>query len=81
MKMKRGTDHYWEVRRYKDDIALYAHCKCGFEYSCSSSARNEDGTWSFKQVITKIWQYCPNCGARKKWYNDIPKKCSWRYSE
>lgn len=74
MKMKRGTNHSWEVRRYKGDIALYAHCNCGFEYSCSSSIRNEDGTWSLKQAITKIYRYCPNCGAKKKWYNDVPRK-------
>ena len=37
MKMKRGTDHWWEVRRYKGDAALYAHCKCGFQYHCSST--------------------------------------------
>ena len=34
--MKRGTDHNWEIRRYRGDIALYAHCKCGFFYSCST---------------------------------------------
>lgn len=73
--MKRGTDHSWEIRKYFGDIALYARCKCGFEYACSSSKRNEeDGSWSFKQEITKLYYYCPNCGARKKWYNEVPRK-------
>ena len=74
MKMKRGTDHSWEVRKYLGDIALYAYCNCGFQYCCSSNERNEDGTWSFQQTITKLWYYCPNCGARKKWYNEVPRK-------
>ena len=72
MKMKRGTDHWWEVRRYRGDAALYAHCKCGFKYNCSSSRKDENGRW--KETITKIYLYCPCCGARKKWYNDEPKK-------
>ena len=72
--MKRGTDHSWQVRKYRGDIALYAHCKCGFQYYCSSSKRNEDGTWSVEQVITNLYQYCPHCGARKKWYNEEPIK-------
>ena len=72
MKMKRGTDHWWEVRRYQGDAALYARCKCGFQYNCSSSKINEEDCW--KQAITKIYLYCPYCGARKKWYNEEPKK-------
>lgn len=70
MKMKRGTDHWWEVRRYHGDAALYAHCKCGFQYNCSSFEKRD----SWKQIITKIYPYCPYCGARKKWYNEEPKK-------
>ena len=72
--MKRGTDHSWQVRKYYGNAAFYAHCKCGYEYCCSSSKRNEDGTLSFKQIITKIYLYCPYCGARKKWYNEEPIK-------
>lgn len=70
----RGIDHHWEIRKYLGDIALYAHCKCGFEYACSSSKRKPDGSFSFEQEITKLYLYCPYCGARKKWYNDIPRK-------
>ena len=79
MKMKRGTDHYWEVRKYKDDLALYAHCNCGFEYVCSKTKYAEDK--GFSTEISFLYRYCPKCGAKKKWYNDVPKKCSWRYSE
>lgn len=31
--MKRGTDHEWHVVKYKNDGAVYARCKCGFEYT------------------------------------------------
>ena len=74
MKMKRGTDHCWDVRKYLGDIALYAHCNCGFQYVCSSNHRNEDGSWSLLQDITYLYQYCPLCGARKKYYNETPNK-------
>lgn len=74
MEIKRGTDHKWEIRKYLGDIALYAYCKCGFQYNCSSSTRNEDGTWSIKQQITFLYPYCPKCGAHKKWYNEEPIK-------
>ena len=69
MKKKRGKDHSWDVRKYKGDLAWYAHCKCGFKYACSSSKRNEDGTWGLEQEINTLYYYCPCCGARKKWYN------------
>ena len=79
---KRGVDHTWEIRKYLGDIALYAHCKCGFEYTCSSSKRKTDGSFSFEQEITQLYHYCPYCGARKKWYNDVPRKINkLRYDE
>ena len=74
MRVKRGKDSRWKVCKYKGDLALYARCKCGFYYACSSSIREENGSWSFKQYISKIYPYCPNCGARKKWYNTEPIK-------
>ena len=74
MRKGRGIDHNWDIRKYKGDLALYAHCSCGFQYACSSSKRNEDGLWSFQQEITQLYHYCPNCGAHKKWYNENPKK-------
>ena len=74
MKMKRGTDHEWTVVKYNGDAAVYAKCKCGFEYNCGRSRRMEDGTWSIKQYTTIMYPYCPSCGARKKRYNEEPVK-------
>lgn len=68
MRTIRGKDSHWETRRYKGDMAIYAHCKCGFEYCCSSNA----GPEQFKQIITYIYHYCPNCGSHKKTYNEEP---------
>lgn len=79
-RQKRNINNYWQIRKYFGDGALYAHCKCGFQYNCSSSRREEDGTWSLKQYISTIYHYCPWCGARKKWYNEEPikiRKYSW----
>ena len=79
--MKRGTDHKWEIVKYKGDIALYARCKCGFKYNCSSSKRDEKGFWIPEQENTKIFFYCPCCGARKKIYNIKPvylDESEWR---
>ena len=78
--MKRGTDHNWEIRKYIGDIAWYAHCKCGYQYCCSKCSRDEDGTWIPQQQLNWLAHYCPNCGARKKWYNEEPikiNKYSW----
>lgn len=71
MKNKRGTDHNWQIVKYKGDIAIYAKCKCGFYYNCSGNIRNEDGSWSpIREVkINKIYPYCPWCGAKKKTYD------------
>ena len=77
MKNKRGTDHTWQIVKFTGDIALYAKCKCGFNYCCSTTGRDENGYWIFaKQIIDpyKIYPYCPLCGARKKYYNDDIKK-------
>lgn len=70
MKKGRKKDHVWQIVRYKGDIGLYARCKCGYCYHCSQFKIKEDGSPSFEQEITKLYNYCPNCGARKKWYND-----------
>ena len=74
MRTIRGKDKHWEIRKYSDDVALYAHCKCGFEYICSTSIRDRSGHWSFEQAITKIFRYCPNCGSHKRLYNPNPIK-------
>lgn len=70
--MKRGTDHEWVVVKYKNDGAVYARCKCGFEYNCGKSRRLEDGSFSMAQYPTVMYPYCPWCGARKKRYNEEP---------
>ena len=85
MKNKRGTDHNWQIIRYKDDICLYARCKCGFDYACSINKRKEDGTLSFIQEVVpnKIYPYCPYCGAKKKTYDsEVTKldKNRWKIS-
>lgn len=76
MRKGRQIDRKWEIRQYKGDLALYAHCKCGFDYCCSSSIRKEDGSWSIKQYIdsSKIYHYCPNCGAHKKYCSNEIKQ-------
>ena len=74
MRKGRQIDRDWDIRKYKGDIAFYAHCSCGFQYACSSSKRNEDGTCNFQQEITKMYNYCPNCGAHKKYYNAVERK-------
>ena len=77
--MKRGTDHTWEIRKYKGDIMLYAHCKCGYEYGASASKRNPDGTWSVEQYISHLFHYCPECGARKKRMTALVKENRMRW--
>ena len=72
MKMKRGKDSWWRTVHYKYDLAIYVKCKCGYEYACSSNKRNKDGDLSFEQEITKLYHYRPVCGARKKWYQEVP---------
>ena len=69
--MKRGTDHTWHLRKYSGDIAIYAKCSCGYEYACSRSKRNPDNTWSFEQEVWLFHNYCPHCGARKKYMGDF----------
>lgn len=71
---KKKKKNQWEIRKYQGDIALYAFCKCGFYYCCSSSKRKDDGSWSFEQVIDKLYNYCPNCGHKKEFYSITPIK-------
>lgn len=71
---KRGTDHTWQLVRYKGDGALYLKCKCGYYYNCGRSRREEDGTLSLKQYPTIFYPYCPYCGARKKWRSENVNK-------
>lgn len=69
---KRGTDHIWELIKYRGDMAIYAKCLCGFRYNCSHNKINADG-----QLVVEAdtyCPYCPHCGARKKWHTDDIQK-------
>ena len=68
MRVKRGKDRWWRMIRYKGDLAIYAKCKCGFIYNCSTFNTNE-----YKTKINLLYHYCPQCGAYKKWYENEPK--------
>lgn len=80
--MKRGTDHKWDIVKYKGDMAIYARCKCGFEYNCGRPNHTQDGSFSLTQIPTIIYRYCPICGAKKKLYNGTPIKLDkFQYEE
>lgn len=73
MKKGRRKDHIWRIFKYKGDIALYAHCNCGFKYSCSKNV----SIGKLEQVIAphSLFPYCPNCGSRKtKYIPEVIKK-------
>lgn len=70
MRVKRGKDSWWRTVKYKGDLAIYAKCKCGFRYNCSTV----QSVKPFKVEIDCLYHYCPNCGAHKKWYEDEPIK-------
>lgn len=68
MKGKRGTDHEWTLVKYDGDIAIYAECKCGHYYNCSTSIKSDKTGYLvfLEQIPTFFYPYCPCCGARKK---------------
>lgn len=79
---KRGKDHTWELTQYNGDIAIYARCKCKFHYNCGRSRREEDGSWSVKQYPTVFYNYCPSCGAKKKWKTeDVTKLDKYEFND
>ena len=80
---KRGTDHTWQLVKYKGDIGIYSKCKCKYHYPCSRSGVEEDGSRNpLRQVPTIFYPYCPYCGARKKWYtNDIKKIDKYEFED
>lgn len=67
---KRGTDHVWDLIKYRGDSAIYAKCKCGYHYNCGRNRRDDYEAWSLTQVPTVFYPYCPSCGARKKWVTE-----------
>ena len=72
--MKRGTDHTWELRKYKGDGAWYINCKCGYETGCYKFNNNP-----FHISLGWVPSYCANCGAKKKWITELIKidKARW----
>ena len=79
MKKGRRKDHLWRFVRYKGDIGIYARCSCGFWYHCSKPEDPEHD--NLRRVIdeNKMYNYCPNCGARKTRYDPEVKRIN-RYS-
>lgn len=72
---KRGTDHIWQLVKYKANAAIYAKCGCKYHYCCSTDEVKEDGSRNpFNQIPTIFYPYCPICGARKKWHTSEIKK-------
>ena len=65
MRKGRQVDRNWNIRKYKGDLALYAYCKCGFYYCCSKLVGPK-----IEIDPHKLYHYCPNCGAHKKYYNE-----------
>lgn len=75
----RGKDHIWELVKYKGDLMIYAKCSCGYTYVCcnemAETVKNEDGSVVPKDPSKlKLYRYCPNCGAKKKWYKEEIRK-------
>ena len=68
MKKGRKKDHKWRFVKYKGNLAIYAHCSCGFEYDCSKNESDK----GFKIVIApeKLYNYCLICGSKKTHYEE-----------
>lgn len=62
----RKIDHLWKFVKYKSDLAIYARCSCGFIYPAYKN--KESGIIAMEIAPEKLYNYCPNCGARKKRY-------------
>lgn len=66
----RQIDHSWRFIRYKDDVAIYASCKCGYTYACYKI----ENIYTILPAPEKLHPYCPSCGSRKKTYTpDVVK--------
>ena len=68
----RSINHYWKFVKYKGDGAFYARCGCGFRYACFK--HDPPNTLRSVPAPEKLYNYCPCCGARKKWYYEKPMK-------
>lgn len=83
MKSKRGIhgkpDNLWRTVKHGGDLAIYARCRCGFEYSVQKEVRGEDGCWLLPREAdpAKMYHFCPNCGSRKTKYTTEIKHTPW----
>ena len=50
----------WYIRKYRGDGALYARCRCGYQYGCYKTVDN------FKIKMGYTYPYCPQCGKFKR---------------
>lgn len=75
----RGIDHVWQIVKYKDNMQIYAKCSCGFRHGCSKRGDTSKGEAFLVLEPGYLYNYCPSCGARKKYYTPEIKKIdkSW----
>jgi hypothetical protein len=50
----------WYIRKYRGDGAIYARCRCGYQYGCYKTVDK------FKIKIGYTYPYCPQCGEFKR---------------
>jgi hypothetical protein len=50
----------WEIVHHKGDLALYARCKCGYEYNASIFNREK-----MECEVHSLHAFCPACGSKK----------------
>lgn len=73
MTKGRKKDHVWKLVKFKGNTAIFARCSCGFTYGCSDIVE-KDSMFKVEINTDKLYNYCPNCGARKTWYDDEVKR-------
>lgn len=78
---KRGKDHNWELIKYNGDGAVYARCKCKFEFCIFSYRKDlnefkvdENGQLVIAREPDIMYLYCPKCGAKKKTYDTFIRR-------
>ena len=79
MAKRNKSDHQWHIKKFKGDLAVYAYCKCGFSYG----SYYQKGLNCYLDP-SKLYPYCPICGAKKRTYNPEPEKVDryrWEYEK
>ena len=78
----RAIDHVWRFVKFRGDACLYACCSCGFRYDgCKHVSRGPD---MFDKIVIapeRLYNYCPQCGARKTKYIEDIEKLDWSWWE